>query len=83
MNIGTSGLTQAIGSMGLDRAQPNRPANKPVEAVPPINSRNPPPENFQSGLPHARAVEATPKADQPLPPPNPNLPRGSLINLKV
>ena len=42
MNIGTSGLTQAIGSMGLDRAQPNRPANKPVEAVPPINSRNPP-----------------------------------------
>jgi hypothetical protein len=56
MNIGNSGLTQAIGSMGLDRAQSNRPANKPVEAVPPINSRNPPPENFQSGLLHARAV---------------------------
>ncbi|MBT6314038.1 MAG: hypothetical protein HOJ21_12605 [Alphaproteobacteria bacterium] len=83
MQIGGGNLTQVIGGMGLDRMQPNRPANKPVEAVPPINSRNPPPDNFQPGLLHARAVEAAPKADQPLPPPNPNLPRGSLINLKV
>ncbi len=69
--------------MALDRIQSNRPVNKPVEAVPPINSRDLPLENFQQGLMHARAFEAAPKADQPLPLPNPSLPRGSLVNLKV
>ena len=83
MNIGSSSLTQVIGGMGLDRMQPNRPANKPVEAVEPVTSRNPAPQNFQEGLLHARAVQAAPKADRPLPPPNPSLPRGRRVNLKV
>lgn len=83
MNIGASGLTQAIGSMGLDRPQAMRPGTKPVEAVPPITNRPQNPGQFEKGLTEVRAVQAGAKTDQPLPPANPNLPRGSLINLKV
>lgn len=83
MNIGASGLTQAIGSMGLDRTQPNRQAMKPVEPAPPITNRPQNPGQFEKGLTEVRAVQAGPKAEQPLPPANPNLPRGSIINLKV
>ncbi len=63
MQISGGNLTQVIGGMGLDRAQPNRPANKPAEPVAPITTRNPAPNSFQQEQLHARAVQASPKAD--------------------
>lgn len=83
MNIASSGMTQVFGGMGLDRTQPNRPATKAIEPTPPVTSRNQNPDGFKQDLLHVRAVQAAPKAEGTQPQPNPNLPRGSMIDLKV
>ncbi|MEQ9123648.1 MAG: hypothetical protein RIM80_13925 [Alphaproteobacteria bacterium] len=86
MNV-AGGLAGAFGSLALDGARgagaPSQPLAQraPASAAPAVEK--PGLGGFREGLFQARAVNAPAKAQSAMPPPNPNLPRGSLIDLKV
>jgi hypothetical protein len=84
MNVSPGGLAGAMGTLSLDRSAnaPQRAVVKPVEAVPAVQKQ----QNsggFEAGLIHERAVTAPQKVEAAPAKPNPSLPRGSLIDLKV
>ncbi|MGZ0188101.1 MAG: hypothetical protein ACKVH0_08880 [Alphaproteobacteria bacterium] len=85
MNVSPGGLAGAMGALSLDRSAnaPQRAVTKPVEAVPALQKQQQNTGGFQAGLIHARAVTAPQKAEAAPAIPNPNLPRGSVIDLKV
>ena len=82
MNIMSGGLAGAMGAMSIEQARPAQPPSRPA----PATAAHPTPSasgGFEAGLVHARAVTAPQKSEGSQPAPNPNLPRGSLIDLKI
>jgi len=76
-----------MGALGIDGPRHGGAGAKPI-AERPSPAATPAVEKpgvggFRQGLFEARAVNAPAKAQSTQPPPNPNLPRGSLIDLKV
>lgn len=86
MTIAPGGLAGAMGALQLDPARASAgavrapAAAKPAPPAPPIGRTE---SSFESGLFQARAVAQSQKAQGATPPPNPNLPRGSIVDLKV
>lgn len=89
MSILPGGLTAAMGALSLDGARQAASAPRPPVAKQPLPApaanpgQKPVGGGFQDGLLVARAVHAPAKAEPQQQAPNPNLPRGSLIDLKV
>lgn len=89
MSVIPGGLAAAMGALSLDGARQAAsapraaPAKQPPPTPAPATSQKQVGGGFQEGLLFARAVNQPAKAQQTQPPPNPNLPRGSLIDLKV
>jgi len=90
MNVMPGGLAGAIGALHLDGARPSGPAGQPrnvgverpsVASAPAPSQR--PTGGFENGLFQAKAVNAPVSAATTQAPPNPNLPRGSLIDLRI
>jgi hypothetical protein len=85
MQIGSGSLAATFGSLALDPsrtggvAQRSNAARADVTTAPQQRATT----EFQQGVTHARAVVAPQKAQAAPATPNPNLPRGSLIDLKV
>ena len=83
MNVAPGGIAGVFGALSVDpqrsagaaRSAPAKPATTAAQAV-----QAP---AFERGLHFARAVSAAEKPAATPPPPSPNLPRGSLIDLKV
>lgn len=88
MNIAPGGLAGAMGALALDGARTVAPRPAAVAAKPAAAATATPAvakteSGFQSGLFQARAVTAPDKSEATTPPRNPNLPRGSIVDLKV
>lgn len=90
MNVMPGGLAGAIGALHLDGARPSGPAgnarNAPAERPAVVSAPAPtqrPTGGFAAGLMTPTALNAPEKAASSQPPPNPNLPRGSLIDLRI
>ncbi len=82
MNINSGGLAAAMGALGIEHARSAQVAPRAVAAT----SAHPAPKasgGFEAGLTHARAVTSPQKSESGQSAPNPNLPRGSLIDLRV
>ena len=85
MNVLPGGLAGVMGSMSFEGSRSagavdRAPAVKQAPAPAPAQKAT---GGFEAGLLHARAVTSPEKTQSTLPPPNPNLPRGSVIDLKV
>lgn len=86
MTIAPGGLAGALGALQLDPARVGAgavrapAAVKPAQPAPAVGRTE---SSFESGLFQARAVAQPQKAQGATPPPNPNLPRGSIVDLKV
>lgn len=90
MNVMPGGLAGAIGALHLDGARAAGPAGQPRSAgvdrsssVTASTSTQRPTGGFENGLFEAKAVNAPAKSAATQTPPNPNLPRGSLIDLRI
>ena len=86
MTVAPGGLAGAMGALQLDLARTGAGAvrtpvaAKPAQPTPPVGRTE---SSFESGFFQARAVAQSQKAQGATPPPNPNLPRGSVVDLKV
>lgn len=90
MNVMAGGLAGAMGALHLDGPRPSGPAGQSrgagvdrssnVAASAPTQRAT---GGFENGLFEAKAVTAPAKSVATQTPPNPNLPRGSLIDLRI
>lgn len=85
MNVASTGLASVLGAISHEHARVGQGVSRPnaPRSAEPATTVQQTQRSFEQNVQHARAVQATEKNQSSQQQPNPNLPRGSLIDFKV